>query len=334
MAKTSTSNALVESAREMAARWGGSPKDSAGDFLLLRDLLTLLSRELYSDFSSTGALPSFDNRLTDWLNSAKTETQRKTMYQFVPWLVFAAQREMDALSLAAYRGPILRWLIDTADIKLDSANLDAEIASVLRKTYFASLAGYNVEGFCRYNRVPRRDTTGNLRAWVAEGAADANSYASKRKMLADEGFEYLIVVEDFIGSGTQLNQAESAIKEIDNVKLLICPFCCAPLGERAGHQLAARYPGRVTFEPMFSLPTTALLRDSQLDPHEPKPLERMRKVVKAIAPLMPEIPEPFGLFGTGSLFLMNTNCPDNVPPLVWHANPLWKPLFPRQHRGT
>lgn len=334
MPSSNSSNHDPERAREMANRWSERPQDTE-KFTQLRDLVELMARALYSQYAPFAGIAPFEDRFTRWLNSASREEHRKLMYEFVPWLLFAAKQEMSALSRAAFGGPIKRWLIETAGIPLDSPDLDAELSTALTETYFASLAGYDVEGFCRFNRAPRRDTTGNLRTWVAEGSADATSYGSKRSMLANEGFKYLVVVEDFVGSGTQLTEAEPAIAEMTSVKTLVCPLCCAPGGCETGNTIAQRYSPRVSFEPLFLLSPSSILTALATNGAEPAMHGKMRRVLNFISSRVQDMPPPFGFRGTGSLFLMHTNCPDNVPPMVWHSSidQAWTPLFPREHRA-
>lgn len=44
--------------------------------------------------------------------------------------------------------------------------------------------------------------------------------------------------------------------------------------------------------------------------------------------------EEFGFDKTGSLTVLYSNCPNNVPPIYhFHGNSNWKPLFPRAKRA-
>jgi hypothetical protein len=117
-----------------------------------RDLLELLSQELYSDYQPFPESSPFFERLAEWLDNVRDdETSQQLLFEFVPWLLFIGRREMETMYRAAFTGPITRWIIEDAQLDLADPDLPKEFTNAVRETYFGSLAGMDVGGFFRVN---------------------------------------------------------------------------------------------------------------------------------------------------------------------------------------
>lgn len=246
------------------------------------------------------------------------------MFDFVLHLLFAAERDLTSMYRAAYDGPIRRWLIDQGGLLLDNANLNAELDQLRRDTWFGSLAGMEVGGFCRVNRIFPQSYRPEFR-FIAEFCKPAQI----KKWLQSEGYKRIVVVEDMVGTGEQFEEALPALRGVggkeEPIQVLFVPLFIPPAGfEFVCEQLEKPGNRHITCQPMVILPESVLIRR---DAHagESEDVARFRAVI------LRHGDADFG-FGDkyGTLALSYLNCPDNVPRII--HSPAATALFPRASR--
>lgn len=317
---------------EHVAAW--SRESGAGpDFQRLRAFIDQMSEWLYKDYQPSSGGKLFWDRLSGWLNSAPNDADRKLMLQFIPWIVFVGQEEMTLLCRAIFAGPLNQWIIDTVGISIDSSSLNEQLALHRQKTWFGSFAGTDPGQFHRVNGITGQE----IRPDFSQLAALGDSKAVRTHM-SNYGYKYLCLYEDFVGTGSQMRQVVPLLRELSEYPTLLCPLIAAPGGCETGLELAADSSlSHVTFSPMFRTPDSACI------PSIPEPAERdFLKAVRELLNRTYQLVEgseptqylygPFGCGGTGSLIVLHTNCPDNVPPLIHHNSNSWVALFPRNSR--
>lgn len=302
-------------------------------------LLKFLGDWLYADYQPVPEKPAFRERLSRWLDilpgdsdDAQRNADQQTMFNFVPWLLYAAQADMLSIARAAYSGPVTRWLIDTAKVAIDSASASTELRAAEQDTWFASLAGADIGLFCRINNLSTQDVRLEMRFLASIGdAATLTSYLKKDN---PEGRKYkrIVIVEDIVGTGTQLASTSSMIKQLSEFDILIVPFFIVPQGLETALSLfnTSRH---VQFTPLYCLPEACLIRRYTTGDDPPPELSKMSELVDR------SFGGDFGYNGLtghtadacGTLMLQFSNCPDTVPPVI-HSGPC--ALFPRANRGS
>ena len=170
-----------------------------------------------------------------------------------------------------------------------------------------------------------------------------NKFASEKKVresIKKKDIKYLVLLEDFVGSGTQMKSAvEFALKFKSEINVLTIPLIVCPDGVREGLKLK-KNNSRLDFAPVLELPQSMFVRKTPAT-SENYIVPLMRALVndlytkdKGILKSYVGKPyNPFGFKGTGGLVVMHTNCPNNSLPLLHQKyNNAWEPLFPRSER--
>ena len=323
----------VESVDEMVARWtlvSGANQDLSAT----RDLLRFLSSELYDQYKPFATKPPFWDRLARWLNNVTSAADQKRLLEFVPWLLFIGQDEMETMYQAAFAGPIARWIIDEARLDICAPDLRERFADELQQTFFGSIAGMDINGFVRVNGLAGQSHRPNFREHSQLG-----DYDRFKQEIEDLGYRRFVAVEDMVGTGTQMLEAAPILEHLAPKKVLLCPIVVAPTGvDTWQRELKPRLQCvHIDFQPLFVIPNNATMPASPATSESPevrdcrKVLNRTWNKVKGTNPSA-QLYGPFGFGDFGSLVLTYLNCPDNVPPLIHYEGDQWKPLFPRLSR--
>lgn len=291
-------------------------------------LLEFLGTWLYSQYQPFPEKPPFWDRLFQWLDHIpgtpkERRLDQQALFNFVPWLLFVAEEDLIATYRAAYTGPICRWLLTQAAISLNDPDLDEKLADARRATWFGSLAGMDINTFCRINGIFGQSYRPEFR-FLAE-FCDIPRLA---QWLQDENYKRIVIVEDNIGTGTQLDEARCALAGLKDFPILLVPLFIAPEGYDFAKRTFQRPAySHVACEPVFVLPDECLVR-KDTSSGDSSEIKAFREVNKR---------HNFGDLGFGdeygTLVLSHANCPDNVPPIVHQrtgSRPA--PLFPRASR--
>lgn len=315
----------------MVDRWG---RESGKNQHLsaIRDLLRLLATELYSQYQPfPDALP-FWERLRKWLSNVPDGDVRKHLFEFVPWLLFVGRQEMEVMYRAAFTGPISRWIIDEAKLDIAAADFTSRYKKAVDETFFGSIAGMDIGSFIRVNEVRGQSLRPDFRVLSRLGDPRKAS-----KYLTSIGKLRVVAVEDYVGTGSQMEEAAQFLSCLKKFQVLLCPLIVAPSGVAMGEELAKRIR-HLRFAPTFVVPPSATLPADFPGIHEPEEISNIRAVairfwtqVQGASPDL-QLYEPFGFQNTGSLVMTYFNCPDNVPPLIHHLSSTWEPLFRRLYR--
>ena len=258
---------------------------------------------------------------------------RKHLFEFVPWLLLVGRREMEVMYRAAFAGPISRWLIDAASLNIAAADFSERFQEAVEQTFFGSIAGMDIGSFIRVNELRGQSLRPDFRVLAHLGDARKTT-----KHLKSAGKKWIVAVEDYVGTGTQMKEAAQFLSQLTNFRILLCPMIVAQSGVVAGEALVKNI-GHFAFSPTFVVPPSATLPENPpgglLEPVE---ITNMRAIAfRFWAQVQGSDPDsqlygPFGFGNTGSLVMTYFNCPDNLPPLVHHLSDTWTPLFQRLYR--
>jgi len=296
----------------------------------LRDnenLIRFLGVWLFAEYQPFPENAEFWDRLYLWLDQIAAcvtrDDDQRAMFDFIPHLLFAGQRDLTAMYRTAYDGPIRRWLIDQENLQLDDPNLNDKLEALRQDTWFGSLAGMDISAFCRVNQITGQSFRPEFR-FIAEYF----DFTNLKDQIVAEGYKRIVVVEDMIGTGLQFTEALPALASVggeDPVQVQFVPLFIPPDGLQCVQaELSKNEHQHISCQPICVLPDAAMIHRSE-QAGEPSAVARFRDVV---------IRHGNGDFGLGddygTLVLSYMNCPDNVPTIV--HNPSNVALFPRATR--
>ena len=185
-----------------------------------QSLLRFLGEWLFCEFQPYPEKADFWERLHTWLDQVPTGPQRErhqqAMFNFVVHLLFAGEKDLTSMYRAAYDGPIRRWLIDLANLSLETPDFDDQLEIARRDTWFGSLAGMDINTFCRVNGIFGQSYRPEFR-FINE-FCDADKL---RTWLDSEGLERIVVVEDMVGTGQQFLETIAVLTQLGKETLFV-----------------------------------------------------------------------------------------------------------------
>ncbi len=303
------------------------------------DLLFVMRDYLYSQYQPFPEQPDYIDRLFAWVNQVASTSDKKTLFELAAWLLFVGSEEMHSLYRSSYADVVTRWVIDDAKIDITASDANEEIKRSLSKTFFGSIAGMDMGTYCRLNGIQGQSFRPDFREHCNLGSPNSmRNYLIGTVGIHDRRFDRIVAVEDFVGSGQQMEEAAKYLSQLTEFPVLLSPILVATEGFTVGLDLERRN-SHVSFRPLFPLPrVNAVPYSSPRGLSEPPLNKRVRKLLKKVWPQTegksPTQPlyGPFGCGGVGSLVLTYLNCPDNVPPAIHHKSDTWEPLFRRASR--
>jgi hypothetical protein len=321
-------------------KWSMSAVDGEY-FISLYSHIQYLSDKLFSEYQPTSAPPHLDfmMRLRDWLDRANEDDQ-KTMIRMVPQLFFAGSKEFNALYRSALDGPITRWLIEQLNFNLLDTHINEKIEEAITKTWFCGITdSMQIAMFHHVNNIEGADHRPDWRTLT-----QFSNSAEVEAFMVNEGYERVVLLEDFVGSGSQMSSAVAFAASLSNSpSILVLPLIVGPVGYRVGNAFSSSY-SNVRFESILELSSDAFVfevpptSENSLNPTIREMIIRLHPTVRAEAN-PDEKQKPYGPFGfnpvlpkRGALLVMYTNTPDNTLPIIHHSSASWSPLFQRSSR--
>ena len=159
-----------------------------------------------------------------------------------------------------------------------------------------------------------------------------------RQFLTDKQIQRIVLLEDFVGTGTQLQSiVPFAATILPDIDILVVPLIVCDPGDQVGHRLANKYEN-ISYDPVVVIPSEFLIRpDAQ--PGEPASFEAIRRLITQVSSRLhrpapdPESRRYHGYKGTGAVVVLYSNCPDNSLPIIHDDTRNWDALFPRVRRA-
>ena len=296
-------------------------------------LIRYLDRHLYSTFPE---VKSFLHRLGEWLSNVKGD-DRRCLFEFVPNLFFVGPKEFESLQEAAFEESYTQWILSTSvQAKINStSDFNSLINEELKQTAFTQLTdSMNISHFHHAAKMRIKNRKLNV-TWHADIQVGTDRLKSSIDMLKNKNIKRLVILEDHVGSGSQLRKVLNKSKDIfDNFSVLVIPLLCGQQGYNEGKSLARKY--NFSFRPVLVMNEHArILHNSQGQSSE------ILNQVKDVAENYKEMyvtkhrgksDSIYGFADSGSLLVMHTNCPNNTMLFIRANTERWRPLFPRQGR--
>jgi hypothetical protein len=299
--------------------------------------LEYLFEELYIEYEPTrGAHLDFWERLNQWLNNVPSEDDKKILLQLIPYIFFLGPREMECLYRASFKHQIFSWLIESITNNLGDPTLPNILDGLIESSWFCPITdSMRINAFYHYNGLVGRDYRPDWRS-----LAEFGDISRIEAYIARENIERIVLLEDFVGSGSQMFHAVKFAARLPlHLPVLVVPLVISPTADRVVNILTKRY-SNVAVRPVLTLSPSSLIKE---DPSssEIQLANSVRLLAKLFEPQMiaglapPAAAKWYGPFGfdkSGALIVMHTNCPDNALPLIHHVAPQWRALFPRSSR--
>lgn len=339
---------MPETLAETVGRWDleGFVTTSGEFYNQIHERITFLRKLHFDQYIPTlGAdqVTDFEMRLETWLGNIDAEDDQRTLIEAVPEIVFFGREEFTKLYQAALRGPVTRWVIELAGLDFYAADFDARLVEEIhRHTWFCSVSdSMQISDFCHANHLGGIDYRPDLRTLSKFG-----DFTKVLRFMHDPRngaggawpLRRVVILEDFIGTGTQLEGAQPIVQELLNqgIPVLLVPLLICPEGNRRVEALFGRHP-LFRSEPVLSLNSELFITAT---PPPSKPFaQRLSELAIRSYPRVignnaatPRPYTPFGFLRTGAMVVMYSNTPANTLPLIQHSSNTWQPLFPRSAR--
>lgn len=313
------------------------------DFSEIRSLTDFLEQNLYAEYEpvKVGAQGGFGVRLAEWIGSAESEADRQALYLLLGRLVFLGRDQMIAGYKTAYSRNIASWLMGVKDLPFFDRDTEAKLTRAAEETAFTEITdSFRLGDFIRWNNI-----TGHGKRFTWEqhlSMRDPGEFMREVMLFhTEKPRKYLVLLEDFVGSGNQMASAVNLACNLTNVeRVLLCPIVICPDGGVLARKLVKRYD-KLDYSPVMELPKAAFI-SIVATPNEHKHHDLIRKALLSLHTLVkgtpgswPQETSAFGYEETGAVFCKFDNCPDNSVPVLHHRSDLgWSPLFPRTDRDT
>lgn len=300
------------------------------DFNSIHDILKYKEEHFFREFSPTaGPVHSgFWDRLESWLENVDNEKDKKSLFEFTLNIHFVTSDDFKQLFLSAFSGPIKRWAIDLHNIDFNQ-QLDERLNLQLHEhTWYCSVTDMNLGEFYRVNNITGISVRPDFNTLASMGDGEAI-----QQYMSDNGFNQVVLLEDFVGSGTQFTGIlEQGLSYFGDTPILFVPLLICPNGlNNITRDLMAYSNWKI--EPVIKID-----RSDSLTPETNLSGNPLEKEIVNIAKnfsrrtggdVVDEL--VYGHENTGALVVLHSNTPDNTMPFIWWADN-WNALFPRSAR--
>jgi hypothetical protein len=314
----------------------------------LHERLLFASRQLFWQYLPTisSEQPDFEQRLGEWLGQQPVSdaVRQRVLLELAGQLTFYAREDFDKLHESALRGPVTRWLIDTHGLVLSTTDFAARLSDAIElKTWYCGLSdSMAIADFHHVNRIGGINYRPDVRSLAKFSKADVVVEFMRQHRRGNDAcpLESIVILEDFIGSGTQLRDAKDLIAELcrRGVPILLVPLIVCPAGDQIARNLRSEAGPNLTYSPVLVMQDGDFITETpQTD--EPTLHAHVRALINATYAdvvgdnaARPRPYRPFGFAQTGAIIVMFSNTPANTLPVIHHDSNQWKSLFPRSAR--
>ena len=303
-------------------------------------MLNFLELRSYSQYEPTRPPnASYWQRMEKWLKSAeKSPADQRLMFELASHLFFVGAPEIEALHKAAYAGPIMRWLIQQGGLSIRAQTLSQSLTVLVSKTWFCPITDSMViNEFVHLNAIQNGI---NYRPDFFT-LAKMNAISEIQKIVDENGIERLVLLEDFIGTGSQaktaIQFASNLVSRTSKLPILVVPLILCET--HRSHFCAANFKANVTLSPLLMLSRKNFVNESpaenigQFKSFRDLAQRTFATVTDGLHSSRAQKPYHYLGYGkTGGLIVLKSNTPDNTLPLVHWSSNSWAALFPRHPR--
>lgn len=323
----------------------GETEDTDLSFEEILQQIEFLSEQAFSRYIPalySSHSPIFQDRLIRWLNNpGLKERDKLAMLQAIPRLSYFSFDDFLSLYRHAFTGPISRWIWEQSNLSLTNENYaNMMLEESQEKTWYVSVTdSMLISEFYHANGISGTRCRPDLLTLSELGEA-----SQFRNFLKANNYSRLVILEDFVGGGTQASDILIWLLNAINVPTLFCPMLICPDGFTWLKALEIRYPNFRLDATLKLGASTFLNTGKEDDPvlaHLDELVDRIHPNVKGTAQANEPPYSPRGFHQTndqyiGATVTMFSNTPDNTIPLIHFDSPKtnWNPIFPRVSRET
>jgi hypothetical protein len=344
----------IEQLRERIRVWDSQIEDGTtiadskyGNLLAQIDYFAQTEWRVYLPAEHPDFNPSYLDRLASWVGNVADEQDQKLLLEYALYISFFSHADFNALYRTAFDREITRWVAQQADICFDSAGggfqqrLQEEL---YRKTWFCPVTdSMDINEFYHVNHlqgVGHRPCFSTLQHLSEEvGEPDLQLSDNVLQYMQDPTgnglpLERIVLLEDFVGSGTQCLEAIRWATNNLKKNVLFIPLILCPNGAHALTEAQRQSSGKLKVRPIVELQRSDLLGSERQNVEAWPITEKIEELVAKNKSSVSDHMDPFGYKGTGCSITTFSNTPDNTPPFVHHKSSVgtWEPLFPRVFR--
>ena len=287
---------------------------------------------LFSQYELT-RVEFFDSRLFSWLNNLQDIDDQISLFKIFQEIFFIGGDEITSLFRSVHSRIVPSWLVDLYDIEFSDPNYKSIIESYIDRTWFCPITdSLRINQYLKTNGISGGSHRPDWRSLLRFGDIE-----KIKNFLASKKIDQVVLLEDFIGSGTQIESVINFVgKNFTETKFLICGLVVCPEGESLATKTAGPYNNLsyvscLTVDPTFLVKPTRQNNETQIAPVTRSLLSKVSSRLPDSAKC-PDSGDFFGYKDTGALIVLYSNCPNNTIPLVYGESIDWSPLFPRVDR--
>jgi hypothetical protein len=289
-------------------------------------MIEFLSSRVFNDYEPTQFHP-FRQRLIDWLNNVDCPEDQQHLLALLLQVFFVGRKEFEALYRTVYHGNMFRWILEVEGLDVFGEGLEKSVTQRINSAWICPISdSLRINSFLKVNGLKSLDKRPDWRSLQQFGDVQKiRAYAQEK------GIKHLVLLEDFVGSGTQAkNVVRFASDALPDVRILLCPLIVCPNGD-ASLVDTTEALANVTYDPVLVLPSTEFHSYEDHSNGNSGPSDVFICSLKAKMGFSSE-KAMFGFKQTGAKVVMYSNCPNNTLPIFHYEGESWKPLFPRVNR--
>ncbi len=206
---------MPETIAQTVVRWDldGKLTSFGGTFNELHERLDFLNSTHYQQYIPTlgPSFPDYETRLRGWIDNLADEDDKRVLFEFAEHIAFFGRSEFAKLYQVALRGPIISWIVEQLGLDFTNASLQNQLAQEVHDhTWYCPFTdSMQISDFHHANHIGgiafRPDwlslTKFGDRARVLD-FMHTRTDANKKSV----PLRRIVLLEDFIGSGTQLSE--------------------------------------------------------------------------------------------------------------------------------
>ena len=212
---------------EKIVRW--SAQENGGDYIAINTFLEYLGQNLYYDYEpSIGPFPDYYSRLIKWLENVEDEKDQQNLLRIANLIFYVGREEFNSLYRTAYQTNFIRWIIEMEGLSLNDPQIIKKIEAAKEAAWFCPVTdSLRINQFYHLNQIQAvhefRPDWRSLREF-----GDPEKI---KKYIKENNIKYIILLEDFVGSGTQSWKSIKFACELDpQIKILLLPLIICPQG--------------------------------------------------------------------------------------------------------
>ena len=296
---------------------------------------------------------NYMERLASWIGNLSDEEDQKLFLEYALHISFFSHDDFVALYRTALHREVTRWITSQVGLSIQP-NIQAfqhvVHEKIHRHTWFCPVTdSMDINEFYKANHlqgIGHRPCFATLQMLAEMCAAQDAALApnlvhymhnpSLDPNAPSPPIEYLVLLEDIVGSGTQcVDAVKWAVANLGKPVLFI-PLIICPNGLKNLRDTEQQSQGRLSVRPIIELCRGDLLGPERQHQQNWNKTQAMEDLAARYHAQNAFNYPPFGFRNTGSSLVTFANTPDNTIPLVHDRAQAgtWKPLFPRVYRDS